>query len=227
MSKTDEFDEVSVIEMRSRESTRMHFNYKSSLSDSVLSATLQIIGQLKVEQEPEFQSGFHEFVDSEESLDDTKKDVDYSLNFNLRSGQIVLENGTISIITPNGFSQLNAADRYTDKLKNLHFLLMLKNTLSGSDLPQFNLAMEETVSESLLLPDARSQEPRYKGTRAHVEGGWACAGALVMLAAANAALAAAVAATYATAGLAAGTIAGAVSAMGGAIVAVDMACMQK
>jgi hypothetical protein len=226
MSKIDDFDELNIIEMRSRQSTRMHFNYKSSLSDSALSATLQILGKLKIEQEPDFQSEFLDVVDSEESQDNATSDTDYSLSFNLPSGQIVLENGTISILNSSGFSQLNAADRHTDKLENLHFLMMLRNTMSGTDLPQFNLAMEEAISENTLLPGASSREPRYKGPESNIQGGWACAGALIALAAANAALAASIAATYATLGLAAATIAGAVSAVGGAIIAVDMACME-
>jgi len=196
VSSADEFGEISLIEMNNGDKNRMHFNFRSYVTNELLSATL---------------------VTSADS---------HSLTFDLPSGQIVLENDTLSVITPTGFSQVAlSGDRITD-LGDGQFPVMLNDVFRGSDMLGFNLSMAETFAESNVSSLALWDTPPGKGSDQNTEGGWACGGALLALAAANAALAAAIAATYATVGLAAAAIAGAVSVVGAAIAMVDMYCMQ-
>lgn len=196
LSRADEFGEISVIEMHRNGSTRTHFNFKSSVADEVLSATLVVSGET------------------------------YSLTFDLPSGQILVENDMVSIITASDFSQVILAESAMPNSANEYFTLMLHEVLQGSDMLGFNMFMAESLAESNLLSLTPPQEPYAKGGKQYAEGGWGCGGALIALAAANAALAAAIAVTYATAGMAAVAIAAAVSAVGAAITAVDMYCLQ-
>ena len=196
ISNTDGFGELSLVEMNTDDSNRMHFNFRSNLTNELQSATLVTSGNA------------------------------YSLTFNLPSGQILLENDKVSVITPTAFSQMSLSGSQAFDLGDGHFSATLNNAYRGSDMLGFNMSLAESLAEtdllSLSLPDRAHGKEGYT----HTDGAWACAGALTALAAANAGLAAAIAATYATVGLAAAAISAAVSLVGGAIVMVDQYCMQ-
>lgn len=196
LSNADEFGEISLVEMQTGDSNRMHFNFRSYVTDELITATL---------------------VTTEGS---------HTLTFDLPAGQILLEEDTISIITPTGFSQAALSANQVPDLGDGSFSAMLNDVFRGSDMLGFNMSMAETFAEGDLSSLAILDGQLGKGSDQKAEGVWACAGALTVLAAANAALAAVIAATYATGGAAAIAIAGAVSAVGAAMTMVDMYCLQ-
>lgn len=196
VSNADGFGELSLVEMHSDDSRRMHFNFRSNITEENLSATLVSNGP------------------------------DYSLTFDLPSGQVLLENDTVSIITPNDFSQLSLSEQNISGLGSGRFSAALNKVFRGSDLAGFSMSMAESFAENDLLSLVFAEQELSKSSDQHTDGMWACGGALTMLAAANAALAAAIAATYFTVGAAAAAIAGAVAAIGAAMTLVDQYCMQ-
>ncbi len=223
LSRTDKFGEMTVTEIRSNESTRTHFNFKSYATEEMLSATLVVKNKQWVKGEN--RSPFLDCTNPRESGDNSTGLV-YSLSFNLPFGQILLENDVLSIMTASDFSRMNLSGNALQGSVDEHFAVLLNEVLRGSDMSGFNLSIAESLAESDWLPRQFLGKQNGKGDQPHIEGAWGCAGALIALAAANGALAAALGGTYATFGMLSATIAGAISAVGAAMVAVDMYCLQ-
>ncbi len=224
LSRTDRFGEMSVTEIRTSESTRTQFNFKSNATEELHSATLLVKNKHRVKGEN--RSTFLDRTYTEDPGEHSTGPV-YSLSFNLPSGQILLENDTLSIMTASDFSRTNLSENAIRGSVDGHFALLLNDVIRDSDMSGFSLSMAESLAESDMFPPPFLGTHNYKGENPQIEGAWGCAGALIVLAAANGALAAAIGGTYATLGILAATIAGAVSAVGVAMVAVDMYCLQK
>ena len=225
LSTTGEQGDVSVIEMRSADSTRLHFNiFDGNETGNALSATLRIKGRLNVIEGEETVGTI--YTETDETVDSTYNATDYSLSFNSPSGQVVLENNVVSFLNASGFSQIDLSDRGVNDRMTEHFLPELGKVMFGVGLSRFSFVLEESLAGSYLGFEKSLDGQPNKGDMSHTNGGWACAGALISLVAANAALAAAIAATYATLGAMSAGIAAAVSLVGAAIAFVDMNCMQ-
>ena len=224
LSTTGEQGDLSVIEMQSADSTRLHFNiFDGDETGNALSATLRIKGRLNIEEE---ELAGTAYTGTEENVNSTYNARDYSLSFNSPGGQVVLENNVVSFLNASGFSQIDLSDSGLNDRVTDHFSPILGKAMLGAGLSRFSFALEESLADSFLgFEDLPNGQPN-KGDRSHTNGGWACAGALIGLAAANAGLAAAIAATYATLGAMAAAIAAAVSLVGAAMGFVDMYCMQ-
>lgn len=215
-----DFGDLSVIEMRSGDSTSMHFNYRSELTGELLSATLRM----------------NRKTDVAESVDSSPSDVvnenplggfsaaDYSLSFDLPQGQIVFENGKISILDAEGFAQADLSQLGINNLGNDHFISSLGKVLTDSGMDEFSFAMDDSLQLNTWSELDDMALDYGKGDQSQIQGGWACTGALLALAGANAALAVAVGLTYATLGAMAASVAAAVSAITSAVILVDVHC---
>lgn len=163
VAKANGLGEMSIVQLHTGDSTRLHFNFRSGLTNEVISATLLSNG---------------------------------ALSYDLPSGQILLENDIISIITPTEFAQLSLSDGQTQDLINSHFATLLNDLLHESDTQGFNLSLAESFAEQDLLSLLLIEKAEFKGSDAHTESMSMCGAALRALQKANDSLASAITGSY-------------------------------
>jgi hypothetical protein len=145
-SKETQLGKMQVIQMNSGDLRRSHIMFKSTATNELISATI--------------------------TMNPDSKTKDFSMVMNFPTGQLIIDNQHVSVLTENNYAQTNLSDYQNGLTMDKHFVSLINNVVNDFSVADFIITVDQINNQKGFLGCVG-------GVMATVAGGFLVVGGIV------------------------------------------------
>jgi len=126
---SSEFGDLQIVEIKTKSMDTVHYSYKSNTNDEIITAVLTVPNTVNLS---------NDLSKTLEGLNKPQSLVGHMFTINMKKGQIIFTNNTVSVLTSDGFSQMSLNEFHKNNSINEDLKLFIEQVTESSEFKEFN-----------------------------------------------------------------------------------------